>query len=375
MPFPALPLLLLAGGAFALSKLGKPSQASASTPPPGTLDPNLPPAVAQQVAQALATGTDPNALETAASALAAQGYPLAAAALRSKAMMLRTASTMATAMQSTQDIMSPGFVPQSPPAPTPAQTTATAQQVVQQAQQTAATAPGTTPAVTQAAQAATTAAHAAMTQDPGLAVQAAQQAASAANTALSQPAATQAATAMQTAQAAVLANDPALAATAAHQAVQAAQTAILTTNAAANNAPPPPPAPAIPGLDPNLVALASAAADTVRTKGCWKEDRSKVKAFQAARGGTAKTPGNAGVADGMYGPTTALDMMNFLPRVPAPCYWPSDPTKRAAAQRDWQNLVKTGKVTIGALAQNPFFVGAVYGGHPVLAPGLQNPYV
>lgn len=378
MPFPALPLLLLGAGAFALSKLGKPSQASASAPPSGQLDPNLPPSVAQQVAQALATGTDPNALETAASALAAQGYPLAAAALRTKAMMLRASTSMATAMQTTQDILSqpgtvssPGFVPQ----PTPAQTAATAQQVVQQAQQTAAQAPQTTPAVTQAAQAATTALHAAVTQDPGMAVQAAQQAASAANTALSQPAATQAATAMQTAAAAVLANDPALAATAAHQAAQAAQTAVLTTNAAANNAPPPPPGPPIPAMDPGLVALAAAAADTVRTKGCWKEDRSKVKAFQAARGGTASTPGNAGVADGMYGPTTALDMMNFLPKVPAPCYWPSDPTKRAAAQKDWQNLVKTGKVTIGALGQNPFFVGAVYGGHPVLAPGLQNPFV
>jgi hypothetical protein len=372
MPFPALPLLLLAGGAFALSQLNKPSQASA--PPPGTLDPNLPPAVAQQVAQALNTGTDPNALEAAASALASQGYPMAAAALRAKAMMLRTSATMATAMQTTQSIMSPGFVP-SIPTPSPEQTAATAQQVVQQAQDTAASAPHTTPAVTQAAQAAVTAMHAATTMDPATAVQAAQQATQAAQTALSQPAATQAAQASQTAAAAVLAQDPQLAATAAHQAVQAAQTALLTTTAQANNVPPPPPAPVVPSLDPNLVALAAAAADTVRSKGCWKEDRSKVKAFQAARGGTATSPGNAGVADGMYGPTTALDMMNFLPKVPAPCYWPSDPTKRAAAQRDWQSLVKTGKVTIGGLGQNPFFVGAVYGAHPVLAPGSSGPYV
>lgn len=373
MPFPALPLLLLAGGAFALSQLNKPAASSASAPP-GTLDPNLPPAVAQQVAQALSTGTDPNALETAAAALASQGYPLAAAALRAKAMMLRTSSTMATAMQSAQTVMSPGFVP-SIPTPSPEQTAATAQQVVSQAQQTAAAAPHTTPAVTQAAQAATTAMQAAATQDPALAVQAAQEATAAANTALSQPAATQAAQATQTAAAAVLANDPQLAATAAHQAVQAAQTAVLTTNATAQNAPPPPPAPVVPSLDARLVTLAQAAADTVRTKGCWKEDRSKVLAFQQARGGTKTTPGNAGVADGMYGPTTALDMMNFLPKVPAPCYWPSDPTKRAAAQKDWQNLVKTGKVTVGALGQNPFFVGALYGAHPVLAPGSQRSYV
>ena len=371
MPSPVLPLLLLAGAGLGLSQLAK-RQASSSAPPPGTLDPTLPPAVAQQVSQALLTGTDPNTLEQAASALASQGYPMAAAALRAKAMALRAAATQATAMQAVATtVTSPGFVPPIP-APTPEQTAATAQQVVQTAQQTAAQAPHAAPALTQAAQAAATAMDAAISASPQQAAVAAQQAANAAQTAASQPAATQAAQAMQTAIAAAQANDPALAQQAAHQAVQAAQTAVLTTTANANNAPPPPAAPVVPALDPTLVALASAAADTIRQKGCWKEDRTKVKAFQAARGGTATTPGNAGVADGLWGPTTALDAMNFLPKVPAPCYWPSDAKKKAAAQADWANLVKTGKVTIGGLGSNPVFVGAAFGGHPVLAPGLPH---
>lgn len=370
MPSPLLPLLLLAGAGLGISQIAKRPPASA---PPGTLDPNLPPATAQQVTQALLTGTDPNALEQAASALAAQGFPMAAASLRAKAMALRAQATMATAQQAVaQTVTSPGFVP-SIPTPSPEQTAATAQQVVSQAQTTAAQAPHTTNAVTLAAQAATTAMDAAVTANPQTAAQAAQIAAQAAQTAASQPAATQAAQAYQTALAAAASNDPALAQTAAHQAVQAAQTAVLTTTAAANNAPPPPPAPVVPGTDPQLVALASAAADTIRTKGCWKEDRSKVKAFQIARGGTASSPGHAGVADGLWGPTTALDAMQFLPKVPAPCYWPSDAKKAAAAKADWANLVKTGKVTVGGLGGNPFFVGAIESwGRPVLAPGARQ---
>ncbi len=371
MPSPLLPLLLLAGAGLGISQVAK-AQRSPSAPP-GTLDPNLPPATAQQVTQALLTGTDPNALEQAASALAAQGFPMAAAALRAKAMALRAQATMATAQQAVaQTVTSPGFVP-SIPTPSPAQTAATAQQVEQTAQDTAAQAPHAAPALTQAAQAAATAMNAAISASPQQAIQAAQQASAAAQTAMSQPAATQAAQAMQTAIAAEQSGDTALAQTAAHQAVQAAQTAVLTTTAAANNAPPPPPAPIVPATDPNLVALASAAADTIRTKGCWKEDRSKIKAFQIARGGTASSPGHAGVADGLYGPTTALDMMNFLPKVPAPCYWPSDPKKASAAKADWANLVKTGKVTVGGLGGNPFFVGAIESwGRPVLAPGARQ---
>jgi hypothetical protein len=112
-------------------------------------------------------------------------------------------------------------------------------------------------------------------------------------------------------------------------------------------------------LDPNLVALATAAANEIRTKKCWNEDRSKINAYQVARGGSSTVAGFAGKADGMYGPTVALDLMKFLPMVPAPCYWPSAEPARTNAQKDWANLVKTGRVTIGGLGQNPIFVGAL----------------
>lgn len=353
MPSPVLPLLLLLGGGAALAVSKR--NASPSTPAPaGSLDPNLPVAVAQQVLAALATGTDPNALETAATALAAQGYPLAAAALRAKAMMLRAAMSAPGALQNVAQVLSPGFVP--PPSPTVAETHATAQQVLTQATQTAASSPGTTTAATQAAQAATTAAQAASTGNPATAVAAAQQAAQAAQTAMSQPAAVQAAQAAQTAIQAAATNNPVLAQQAANQAVQAAQTAILSTTAAAQSQPAPTPTTS---LDPNLVHLATIAAAEIRSKGCWKEDRSKIQAYQAARGGTATMPGYAGTADGMYGPKTALDMMTFLPKVPAPCYWPSAAAAKTQAQKDWANLISTGKVTVGSLGQNPIFVGAL----------------
>jgi hypothetical protein len=361
MPSPVLPLLLLLGGGAALAFNRKPAVPPSA--PVGSLDANLPPATAQQVAQALASGTDPNALESAAAALAAQGYPLAATALRAKAMMLRAAATQAAAMQNVQSVLAPGAMQQpgftSSPgfvAPTPQETHATAQQVIQQAQATAASVPETTPAVTQAAQAASTATLAAATGNPQLATQAAQQAATAAATALSQPAAVQAAQAIQTAAQAAATGNPQLAQTAANQAVQAAHTALLATTAAANQVPAP--SPAAPG-DPQLVTLASAVRSEILAKGCWHEDRSKVVAYQVARGGTKSTPGHAGVADGMYGPAVALDMMQFIPKVPAPCYWPTKEPARSNAQKSWAALVKTGKVTVGSLGQNPIFVGAL----------------
>jgi hypothetical protein len=46
--------------------------------------------------------------------------------------------------------------------------------------------------------------------------------------------------------------------------------------------------------------------------------------------------------------------MSYLPKVPAPCYWPQQPAARAKAQKDWAALVKAGKVTVGG---NSVYVG------------------
>jgi hypothetical protein len=181
-------------------------------------------------------------------------------------------------------------------------------------------------------------------------VQAAQQATAAAQTALSSPAAAQAAQATQTALAAAASNNPALAQQAANQAVQAAQTAVLSTTAATQNQPAPVPSTAA----PMLAGLAANAANEIRSKGCWHESRPIIQAYQQAEGGTLKTPGRAGVADGYWGPATALAAMSYLPKVPAPCYWPQQPAARAKAQKDWAALVKAGKVTVGG---NSVYVG------------------
>jgi hypothetical protein len=92
MPAPLLPLLLLAGaaGAVALASSSKKSVEPSGGPPGRTyvLDKNMPPALRDQVLAALAQNRDAGALDAFAAALAPQ-YPLAAGALRRRAVELR----------------------------------------------------------------------------------------------------------------------------------------------------------------------------------------------------------------------------------------------------------------------------------------------
>src|SRR5215471_17231109 len=94
MPAPLLvPLILLGGATIALAAASAKKKGAGGdvTPASGrtyTLDANMPPAVRDQVLAALMTEQDPARLEAFAAAIGAS-YPLAAAALRTKAAMLR----------------------------------------------------------------------------------------------------------------------------------------------------------------------------------------------------------------------------------------------------------------------------------------------
>jgi hypothetical protein len=93
MPAPLLvPLILLGGATVALAAASAKKKRVPVPPDPGgrtyTLDPNMPPQMRDQVLAALSSEQDPARLEWFASAIW-MSYPLAAAALRTKAAMLR----------------------------------------------------------------------------------------------------------------------------------------------------------------------------------------------------------------------------------------------------------------------------------------------
>lgn len=303
----------------------------------------MPPDVVAATQAVLANGTDPEKIEYAATELAGHGYPIAAAALRSRSMELRVKLSAQEGVQNVKDQMEAPAIAPASPAPVPAQTLATAKQVANQAAELAATAPAMAAPAAQAATAATTAAQAAATQDPALALKAAKEAAAAAAATQSAPAVAAAAAAVQTAQQAVATGNPVAAASAAQQAANVAATVVMTSAATAAQQPIPVPAPAS-----ALALAASAMCDDIRKKGCWKENRELVRVYQRAEGGTPTVRGRAGKADGLYGPTTALAAMAHVPKVPAPCYWPTQPKEAAAAKASWAALVKQGKVTVGA---------------------------
>ncbi len=324
---------------------------------PGLVDAGMPQAIQDQFYRVLTTANDPVKVDEAANLLASQGYPVAAQTLRSKAMALRVAQSAADAARTVQDVMKGPAAGPAGPAATPAQTSATARTTVETSQQTAAQNPALSQAASQAATAAVTAAKAATTADPNLALQAAQEAAQAAQTAASSDAAKKAAAAMNVAKEAVLTQNPVAAKTAADMAVNAANQAAIDLAKRGSAGPPEAPTyqvqipkTAPPGLYEPAASLAAAMTENIRSKGCWKEDRTLVKRFQEAEGGTSTTRGAAGKADGLYGPITAIAAMKYVTRVPAPCYWPKQSADKTAAQKQWADVIKAGKVTVGRQA-------------------------
>ena len=106
---------------------------------------------------------------------------------------------------------------------------------------------------------------------------------------------------------------------------------------------PMPSAPGAPSIDDRARLAAQAAAADIRAKGCWHENRDLVKEFQRI------VYPAAGEVDGFYGPAVALAMAKYLPKVPAPCYWPKAPADRARAKADWQRMVRQANVNVGRL--------------------------
>ena len=81
-----------------------------------------------------------------------------------------------------------------------------------------------------------------------------------------------------------------------------------------------------------------------------QEDRGLVMRFQEAEGGTKTRRGRAGLADGFYGPKTAIALKAYMPKVPAPRYWPRAEPSRSRAKAQWRQMVDEGKVAVGHAA-------------------------
>jgi len=307
----------------------------------------MPPELAAQLAKVLAEGPDPAKLDDLADGYLNAGFPDAAQQLRNRAMALRAAETARLTAQAVQQTMTgPPSAPTTQSPPTTAETSAVARQATESATRAAAADPALQQAAEQAATAAVTAARAAATANPATAVEAARQTAQAAATASASPSVQAAAQqVIQAANEAAQSNNPAAAQQVASAAADVARQTAIELDARSQNMPPPPaPTPAV--LN-KAAELAARMTENIRAKGCWKEDRSLVKAYQESEGGTATLAGRAGKADGLYGPKTALAAMAHVPKVPAPCYWPSQSTAKAAAVKQWADLVKSGKVVVG----------------------------
>lgn len=376
----ALPFALLAlGGGFVWAATRKPKPpASSTTPlalPPGpmpgptvptpsptaappvldqaqqlltqyALDPGMPSDLAGQVARVLSAEGDPTKLDGWASQLDQLGFPKAAQALRAKSSALRAVQGAGTALGRINDVLTnqptgtPGI------SPDPAQVRQQAQNVVTQAAQVATQQPTATDAAAAAARAAAAAARAATTGNPDDVQRAAKEAATAASTVMSPIAQSKASAAVIAAQTAIATGSPTAAVEAASKAAEAASQVLQDATKIVVPAPAPMPgastAPTAPG-DADARALAQLVAADIRAKGCWHENRDLVKQFQQL------VYPAAGTVDGFYGPSVAIAMAKYLPKVPAPCYWPKASADRTKAKADWAAMVKNANINVGRL--------------------------
>ena len=382
MALPLLPLLVLGGAAaWALSR--RPTKPAAALPPalppppipvmaPAerkteaervltefAMDPGMPADLAEGVAAALAKEKDPSKLDAWANQVETLGFTRSATALRAKAASLRALQGAARALEQIDAIQKDEVPPT--PAPEITEVREKARETVEKAAEVAEQRPDLENAAAKAAEAAAAAAKAAATQDPAKVTEAAQKAAEAAAAVVSPVAQAKAADAVQAATEAVAVPTVENIAKAADAAIEAGKQAMTdatkvypggtpTFEEAPPPAPPapiappvapPPVAPVAPVVDPALAALATQVANEVRTKGCWKEDRSIVSDFQR------RVYPEAGSIDGMYGPRVALTLNKYTAKVPAPCYWPSGTTDRAKAKAEWADLVATAQVNVG----------------------------
>jgi hypothetical protein len=349
------------------------------------LDPGMPPDLAGQVVRVLSAEGDPDKLDGWAAKLDQLHYPKAAQALRAKASALRAVQGASSALGQINSVLS---TPPSGAAPSaPVDTTGIrdrARDIIARAAQLATQQPSATDAAAAVSRTAAAAARAATTNSSGDMQTASQEAANAASMVLSPVAASKASVAVVAAQAAMASGSPAVIANASSKVLDVAEQVLKdAAKAAASAAPtpmpsvpfpmpgaPPPaasapspaapfpmssiptpsvapmpsaPAPGAPSIDDRARLAAQAAAADIRAKGCWHENRDLVKEFQRI------VYPAAGEVDGFYGPAVALAMAKYLPKVPAPCYWPKAPADRARAKADWQRMVRQANVNVGRL--------------------------
>jgi len=343
------------------------------------LDPGMPPDLAAQVARVLSAEGDPDKLDSWAAKLDQLHFPKAAQALRAKASALRAVQGAGTALGQISNVLAstPGGA-----STAPVDTTAIrdrARDIIARAAQLATQQPAATDAAAAVSRTAAAAARAATTGIAGDMQTASQEAAHAASTVVSPIAQSKASVAVVAAQAAIASGSPAAMADAANKVLDVAAQVLKDARAAAGTAPPspvpsspfpmpgapapmptapfpmpgvpapsaaPPPMPSAPGgpsIDDRARLAAQAAAADIRAKGCWHENRDLVKEFQRI------VYPAAGEVDGFYGPAVALAMAKYLPKVPAPCYWPKAPADRARAKADWQRMVRQANVNVGRL--------------------------
>jgi hypothetical protein len=352
------------------------------------LDPGMPPDLAGQVVRVLSAEGDPDKLDGWAAKLDQLHYPKAAQALRAKASALRAVQGAGAALGQINSVLS---TPPSGTAPSASVDTTgirdRARDIIARAAQLATQQPSATDAAAAVSRTAAAAARAATTNSSGDMQTASQEAAHAASMVLSPVAASKASVAVVAAQAAMASGSPAAIADASSKildvAAQVLKDAAKAAASATSPAPipampfpmpgaPPPapsapaqaapfpmpmpsiptpsvapmpsaPAPGGPSIDDRARLAAQAAAADIRAKGCWHENRDLVKEFQRI------VYPAAGEVDGFYGPAVALAMAKYLPKVPAPCYWPKAPADRARAKADWQRMVKQANVNVGRL--------------------------
>jgi hypothetical protein len=309
------------------------------------LDPGMPSDLAGQVARVLSAEGDPTKLDGWASRLDQLGFTKAAQALRAKASALRAVQGAGTALGRINDVLTnqpagtPGIAPDA------AQVRQQAQNVVTQAAQVATQQPTATDAAAAAARAAAAAARAATTGNPDDLQRAAKEAAAAASTVMSPIAQSKASAAVTAAQTAIATGSPTAAVEAASKAAEAASQVLQDATKIVVPAPGPMPGASAPtgSGDADARALAQLVAADIRAKGCWHENRDLVKQFQRL------VYPAAGTVDGFYGPSVAIAMAKYLPKVPAPCYWPKTSADRTKAKADWAAMVKNANINVGRL--------------------------
>ena len=328
-------------------------------------DDGMAPELVTEVERILETEGDPAVLEKWAAKLETHTppYPNSGRALRAKASAIRLQQGAGGAMKAIEKVLepekaaereaaidarSPGQPSASPVATEgPAATQARADKVTEDASAASTQEPAKTETVAKAASAATKAAAAVATADPEKLRDAARDAAAAAADTMSPEAREKAHSAATAAREAIETGDPAKAAEAATKVVEAAEEVVANKN---------PTDPA----ESERARLAALVATEIRTTAPWQENRKLIAQYQVAEGGTPTKRGRAGTVDGLYGPRVAFALMRYMQKVPAPRYWPKAEPSRSKAKSQWQQMLKEGSVTVGALedARSPMSLAA-----------------